>query len=711
MSKFLNGENIDSEQEANQIRTSLHIADGQIHTPLDDGSTSYSTLWSSSKTSSEIVASTVDLVDQHNAHEIKTDLHISDEQIHAKLDDSLTTDSTLWSSSKIVSELQTTAADLVDQNEAHEIKTDLHISDEQLHAKLDDSLTTDSTLWSSSKTANQIATSVQSLDQSNTFNSGSNSYIMPINRALFPGQVLTDPGANGDLSWETAFIPDQDLNTDSSPIFKSLKIDDEWTFQNIGAGSLKIENTSNIFRILYQNGAMRYFRSETEKSPCTISMHKSNGSISNPKNCSLGDNIAEIEHFGYNGSYNIGASALSTATENWNSSKMGTAYAISTVDNNTNTLKRKLLVDTKGLTINDDSNSINFPTNRGNSGQILVTNSTGVLTFQNRVDSYTFETDIETPELKLAPRSTLKDTINTVLSLGKYRTTFTGQVAIRAGTGILLAAKLTQITNDLETLIFTTHTPTYGGETLVPGNYSSAAASSLTGVLTLDGGGNTEATFIFKLGGAFGTSGNSEIVLTNGTQMQNVFWVITGAVTTGVLSKFQGVIIGKAAITFAEDTKFYGRLYTNSGAIILAEDSGVNIVSPDNSPLVSLGVLADYQIFTAIGNISRTGPDYALADLYTAGGSISGFGAPYDGIYPFVIQPSVKVEFGIYNNGNLIPSSKRCIETAVFSDCFHVYSACNVVVADDMDIVVKIEVVSRQCRVSVASRNLHSVKL
>jgi hypothetical protein len=124
-----------------------------------------------------------------------------------------------------------------------------------------------------------------------------------------------------------------------------------------------------------------------------------------------------------------------------------------------------------------------------------------------------------------------------------------------------------------------------------------------------------------------------------------------------------------------------------------------------------LGVLADYQIFTGLGNISRNGPDYALADIYTSGGTISGFGAPYDGTYPFVIQPSVKVEFGIYNNGILIPSSKRCIETSVFSDCFDVNMACDIVVSNDMEIVVKIEVVSRQCRVAVGCRSLNTVKL
>jgi hypothetical protein len=331
--------------------------------------------------------------------------------------------------------------------------------------------------------------------------------------------------------------------------------------------------------------------------------------------------------------------------------------------------------------------------------------------WQSAMTTYTFETNVETPELKLAPISTLTETINTVSTSGRYRTTFTGQVAIRPGTGILLADRLTQITNDLEALSFTTHSATYGSETLLPGNYSSAAATNLSGVLTLNGGGNPNATFVFKIGGAFSTAVNSEIVLSNGTKMQNVFWIITGAITTGTVSKFQGIIIGKAAITFAQDTKFYGRLFTNSGAIILAEDSGVNLISPDSSLLVSLGVLNEYQIFTALGNITRTGPDYGLADLYTSAGTISGFGLPYDGIYPMVIQPSVKVEFGIYNDGILIPSSKRCIDTAVFSECFHVNMACNVVVTSDMNIVVKIQVVSRQCRISVGSRNLFTLKL
>jgi hypothetical protein len=47
-------QNITAKQELHEIKTDLHIADGNIHTQLDDGNTSYSTLWSSSKTASEI---------------------------------------------------------------------------------------------------------------------------------------------------------------------------------------------------------------------------------------------------------------------------------------------------------------------------------------------------------------------------------------------------------------------------------------------------------------------------------------------------------------------------------------------------------------------------------------------------------------------------------------------------------------------------------
>lgn len=64
------------------------------------------------------------------------------------------------------------------------------------------------------------------------------------------------------------------------------------------------------------------------------------------------------------------------------------------------------------------------------------------------------------------------------------------------------------------------------GMTLVPGVYCFSSSASLTGALTLDGGGKTDAVWIFKVASTLITGSNSSILLINGGQVCNDFWQV-----------------------------------------------------------------------------------------------------------------------------------------------------------------------------------------
>jgi len=70
-------------------------------------------------------------------------------------------------------------------------------------------------------------------------------------------------------------------------------------------------------------------------------------------------------------------------------------------------------------------------------------------------------------------------------------------------------------------------------QTLTPNIYCTGAASTLTGNLTLDGQGNPNAVFIFKIDGAFAATTNTNILLINSANLRNVYWQINGAFTLG----------------------------------------------------------------------------------------------------------------------------------------------------------------------------------
>ena len=66
------------------------------------------------------------------------------------------------------------------------------------------------------------------------------------------------------------------------------------------------------------------------------------------------------------------------------------------------------------------------------------------------------------------------------------------------------------------------------GQKLNAGVYCSGTASTLNGILTLDGQGNPNALFIIKIGGAFATGSSASVVLINSASVSNVYWQIGG---------------------------------------------------------------------------------------------------------------------------------------------------------------------------------------
>jgi hypothetical protein len=120
-------------------------------------------------------------------------------------------------------------------------------------------------------------------------------------------------------------------------------------------------------------------------------------------------------------------------------------------------------------------------------------------------------------------------------------------------------------------------------QTLTPNIYCLNAASTLNGNLILDGQGNANAVFVFKIEGALTTSTMSTITLTNSASLSNVYWQITGAVVLGESSIFKGTIIANGAISLLESAKLAGRALTKQGAISLHNNN--------SSPVLFIGLL------------------------------------------------------------------------------------------------------------------------
>lgn len=99
--------------------------------------------------------------------------------------------------------------------------------------------------------------------------------------------------------------------------------------------------------------------------------------------------------------------------------------------------------------------------------------------------------------------------------------------------------------------------------------YCIGAESTLNGNLVLDGEGNSNSIFIFKINGALVVNPLSNVVLINSASRFNVFWQINGLFDLGTNSTFQGTIIANGAISLFENSSLLGRGLSRAGAILL----------------------------------------------------------------------------------------------------------------------------------------------
>lgn len=172
------------------------------------------------------------------------------------------------------------------------------------------------------------------------------------------------------------------------------------------------------------------------------------------------------------------------------------------------------------------------------------------------------------------------------------------------------------------------------GETLNAGIYALAGHTDLSGNLTLDGQGNPNALFIFKVaGGTFTSSANSQVTLINGAVACNVFWVIEGAINIGSGTIMKGnVIANNAAIDLNAGANLEGRALSTTGAIVvngvvtvMPLGCGVPILTGPMAP--ALGKTSCFALFSSNGLVSNTGTTSVTGDIGTNFGSTSGFNA------------------------------------------------------------------------------------
>jgi hypothetical protein len=174
---------------------------------------------------------------------------------------------------------------------------------------------------------------------------------------------------------------------------------------------------------------------------------------------------------------------------------------------------------------------------------------------------------------------------------------------------------------------FSTVAADLGGTTLTPGVYSSSSSMALTGAVTLNGGGDSSAVFIFQIGSTLTTANASSVVLENGASSCNVFWQVGSSATLGTTTKFAGTLVALSSATLNTGATVDGRIIARNGAVTL---DGNTVTAPTclasgaTTTTLASGATTTTTISTTT-TTTRSGP------VTTTTGSVVPIGSPATG--------------------------------------------------------------------------------
>lgn len=236
---------------------------------------------------------------------------------------------------------------------------------------------------------------------------------------------------------------------------------------------------------------------------------------------------------------------------------------------------------------------------------------------------------------------------NVGLTTGFSTVNVTGSVhPIPDGSTGQCASDLLVVYNYLNTLPLdiTLLYPAQFGKNLVltPHVYRLNGATTFIDTLYLNAENNTNAVFVLQLFGALSTSTYAKVLLTNGAQAKNVYWLVNGGVNINNFSDFKGTIIANnGAVSLNQGATVVGRVLTTNGAFSTASNtvtstSGTaNIATQPTDQTACVGDLVSF-------NVVSTGPGLTYqwrkgTVALVNGGNISGATYPLLTINPMAI--------------------------------------------------------------------------
>ncbi|KAF8887365.1 ice-binding protein [Infundibulicybe gibba] len=105
-----------------------------------------------------------------------------------------------------------------------------------------------------------------------------------------------------------------------------------------------------------------------------------------------------------------------------------------------------------------------------------------------------------------------------------------------------------------------------GGRTLTPGLYKWTSGVIIPTNIVISG--SATDTWIFQISGTLILAAAGRITLSGGARPQNIVWVVSGAVTFGTTSHFEGILIASTSVTLATGASMNGRILSQTAVAL-----------------------------------------------------------------------------------------------------------------------------------------------
>src|SRR5829696_3894310 len=148
-----------------------------------------------------------------------------------------------------------------------------------------------------------------------------------------------------------------------------------------------------------------------------------------------------------------------------------------------------------------------------------------------------------------------------------------------------------------------------GGKTFGAGVYCLDSAN-LTGEVTISGGGDANARFIFRVAGDFSTAADSNVRLVDGAKASNVYIIADGGATLGAESRVNANVISDTSVTVSAGSDVAGKTIAVNGdvdveASNLGNGTGVIEICKNLAPgdPIPVGTIFNFTVTGVTGNI------------------------------------------------------------------------------------------------------------